>query len=263
MTQLTRRTLLAAIPVGLTSVSVQARSSSTLADGNPPSSFPTQDPDLVREMVGVSHGNVARVKELVGRHQTLAKAAYDWGFGDWETALGAASHVGNREIAEFLLANGARPSMFSAAMLGQLDVVKAFITASPGVQRIKGPHSLTLLHHARAGGPTAKAVVDYLTAIGGADERIAEQPMTAEERAKLTGTYIFGSTARDRMEVTLNKEMLTIARTGGVPRGLMHIGSLEFCPVGAENVRIRFAEAAGLWSLTVHDPEVVLTAPRG
>ncbi len=106
-------------------------------------------------------------------------------------------------------------------------------------------------------------MVDYLTAIGGADERIAEQPMTAEERAKLTGTYTFGSTARDRMEVTLNKEMLMIARTGGVPRGLMHLGSLEFCPVGAENVRIRFAEAAGLWSLTVHDPEVVLTARRG
>ena len=53
-------------------------------------------------MVTVAHGQVARVKELVGRHQTLAKATYDWGFGDWESALGAASHVGNREIAEFL-----------------------------------------------------------------------------------------------------------------------------------------------------------------
>jgi hypothetical protein len=263
MTQLTRRSLLAAIPVGLTSVSVRARSSSTLADGDPPSSFPTQDPDLVREMVGVAHGNVARVKELVGRQQTLAKAAYDWGFGDWETALGAASHVGNREIAEFLLANGARPSMFSAAMLGQLDVVEAFVTASPGVQRIKGPHSITLLRHAMAGGPAAKPVVDYLTEIGGADERIAEQPMTAEDRAKLTGTYTFGAAARDRMEVTLNKETLMIARAGGVPRGLMHLGSLEFCPVGAENVRIRFAEAAGVWSVTVRDPEVVLTARRG
>src|SRR5581483_10877114 len=102
-------------------------------DGDPPSSFPTQEPDLVREMVAVSHGNVARVKELVGRQQTLAKAAFDWGFGDWETALGAASHVGNREIAEFLLANGARPSIFSAAMLGHLDVVKAFVSATPGV----------------------------------------------------------------------------------------------------------------------------------
>jgi len=53
--------------------------------------------------VVVAHFNLARVKELVGRHATLAKAAWDWGFGDWETALGAASHVGNRDIAELLL----------------------------------------------------------------------------------------------------------------------------------------------------------------
>jgi hypothetical protein len=213
-------------------------------------------------MVGVAHGNVARVKELVGRHQTLAKAAYDWGFGDWETALGAASHVGHREIAELLLANGARPTIFSAAMLGQLDVVKAFVAASPGVQRIKGPHSITLLRHAMAGGAAAKPVVDYLTAIGSADERVTEKPMTAEERERLSGSYSFGAGARDRMEVTVSKDTLMIARTGGVPRGLMHLGDLEFCPVGAENVRIRFARTTGEWTLTIHDPDIVLTARR-
>src|SRR5262249_59921271 len=63
----------------------------------PADTFPTQDPPLVKEMVTVAHGNVKRVKELVDRQQTLAKAAYDWGFGDWESALGAASHVGSRE----------------------------------------------------------------------------------------------------------------------------------------------------------------------
>ena len=76
-------------------------------------------------MVGVSHGNVARVKELVGRQPALAKVSFDWGFGDWESCIDAASHVGNRDIAEFLIANGARPTIFTAAMLGQLDVVKA------------------------------------------------------------------------------------------------------------------------------------------
>src|SRR5881296_2049541 len=78
--------------------------------GVPSATFPTQDPALVREMVAVAHGNVKRVKELVDRQQTLAKATWDWGFGDWESALGAASHVGNREIAEYVIANGARPS---------------------------------------------------------------------------------------------------------------------------------------------------------
>jgi hypothetical protein len=263
MTNISRRSFLATVPAGLSAAAVSgAVSPVTAAAGDPPTSFPTQDPDLVREMVTVAHGNVARVKELVGRHQTLAKAAYDWGFGDWESALGAASHVGNREIAEFLLANGARPSIFSAAMLGQLDTVKAFVTTAPGVQRIKGPHSITLLRHAMAGGAAAKPVVEYLTSVGGADERVAEKPMTAEERSKLAGTYEFGADARDRMEVTINKEALMVARTGGVPRGLMHLGSYEFCPIGAENVRVRFTESGGAWSLTIHDPGIVLTAKR-
>src|SRR6185436_9925915 len=96
--------------------------------------FPSQPMDLVKEMVTVAHGNVKRVQELVKAHPALAKASWDWGFGDWETALGAASHVGNREIAELLIANGAPPTIFSAVMLGQLDVVRIMIAATPGVQ---------------------------------------------------------------------------------------------------------------------------------
>src|SRR4030095_48161 len=101
---------------------------------------PTQHDFMVREIVGVSHRDLARVKELVGQHQTLAKASWDWGFGDWETALGAASHVGQRPIAEFLLENGAPPTIFSAAMLGQLEVVKAFAASIPNVLSLRGPH---------------------------------------------------------------------------------------------------------------------------
>jgi hypothetical protein len=225
-------------------------------------SFPTQDQDLVKEMVTVAHGQVARVKELVGRHQTLAKATYDWGFGDWESALGAASHVGNREIAQFLLANGARPSIFSAAMLGQLDVVKAFVTASPGAQRIKGPHSITLLRHAMAGGAPAKPVLEYLTQLGGADDRLPEKPLTAEERAALVGSYPFGSSPSDRMEISFSRDALQVARPGHSARNLMHLGGLEFYPVGAENVRIRFERTAANVTLAIYDPDVVLKAAR-
>lgn len=224
--------------------------------------FPGQDPELVKEMVTVAHGNVARVKELVGRHQTLAKANYDWGFGDWESAIDAASHVGNREIAEFLLANGARPTMFSAAMLGQLDVVKTFVATTPGIQKIKGPHTITLLRHAMAGGAAAKPVVDYLTALGGADERLPTKPISAEEQARLTGVYAFGSSPADRIEVSVVREMLQIARPGHSARNVMHLGSFEFYPVGAENVRIRFAESRGTITLTIHDPDVVLSVKK-
>src|SRR5690348_10380532 len=81
--------------------------------------FPQQDPASAKEAVGTSHGNFARIRELVERQPALARASMDWGFGDWETCIDAASHVGNKPIADFLLNNGARPTIFSAAMMGQ------------------------------------------------------------------------------------------------------------------------------------------------
>jgi len=225
--------------------------------------FPNHEPELVQEMVGVSHGNVARVKELVGRQPSLAKAAVDWGFGDWESCLDAASHVGNREIAELLIANGARPTLFSAAMLGQLDVVKALVAAAPGVQRTKGPHSITLLRHAMAGGPRAQAVVDYLKSIEGADERPTETPLTPEDVKKLVGVYSFGYASNGRIDITASASgQLSFGRPARFPRGLTHLGSYEFVPIGSEHVRVRFSETPAGITLTVHDPDVVVTAKK-
>ena len=124
--------------------------------------FPSLHLSLAKEIVGVSHSNLARVRELVQQHPALAKASFDWGYGDAETALGAASHVGRREIAEFLIENGAPPTIFSATMLGQLDVVRAMIAATPGLQRMRGPHSISLLTHAKLGGPKSEPVLKYL-----------------------------------------------------------------------------------------------------
>ncbi len=239
-----------------------------------PEFYPTQDPDLVREMVAVSHGNVARVRELVQARPSLARAAWDWGFGDWETALGAASHVGNREIAEYLIENGARPTLFSATMLGQLDVVQAFVRASPGVQRIRGPHGIPLLAHARAGRERAAAVVAYLESLDDADRRPPLQPLDQNQIAQVSGVYAFGSLADERIEIasvpvspaapprTPGAE-LSFTRGGRALRQLFHLGQLVFHPAGAEAVRIRFEVVDGAArSLTVHDPEIVLRAER-
>src|SRR5262245_21383970 len=147
MDQFSRRNFLGVLPAAAFLPALQ-----TSTDAAPVGSFPRQDAAVVREMVGVAHGNVTRVKELVSARPALARAAWEWGYGDWETALGAASHVGNKDIARILLDNGAHPTIFSAAMLGQLDVVRAFVAASPGIQRTRGPHGITLLAHARAGG---------------------------------------------------------------------------------------------------------------
>lgn len=226
-----------------------------------PATFPTQPPELAREMVTVAHGNVKRVRELVQAQPTLAKAAWDWGFGDWETALGAASHMGNREIAEYLIAQGAHPTLFSAAMLGHLDVVKAFITAQPGAQKIAGPHSISLLAHARAGGAAAEPVRRYLEALGDADAPAAA-PLSDEMMASLTGAYTFGSEPSDRIDVSIIRKQLYFTRAGTMARGLFHLGDSVFHPAGAGAVRIRFVGDAAGMSLLIEDGPLALTARR-
>lgn len=223
--------------------------------------FPTQLPELVREMVMVAHFNFERVQELVKARPSLAKAAWDWGFGDWESALGAASHMGNRKIAEFLIANGARPSMFSATMLGHLEVVKAFVAAQPGVERIAGPHSITLLAHAKAGGAAAKDVFDYLKSLGDADGEPA-MPLATSDVAALTGTYVFGIGTSQVVEVSFERGQLNWTRKGMTGRPLFYLGERTFYPCGAPSARIRFAEEGGGMVMTVSDPEIVLTAKR-
>ncbi len=226
--------------------------------------FPRQDLARVRETVGASHGNFKRVQELVTASPALAKATYDWGFGDWESALGAASHTGNRDIALFLIENGARPTLFSAAMLGQLAVVRAFVEASPGVQSIPGPHGIPLIVHAKLGGEPAASVVEYLESVGGASGTGETVPLDEQAKAAYLGTYVFGPTAEDAMEVYNNdKGVLMIRRGDQVGRGLTHLGNHIFHPAGASAVRIVFAvEGDRAAKLTILDPEPIVIATR-
>jgi hypothetical protein len=128
-------------------------------------SKPALDLKLVEEFVGVSHGNFERVKELLAQEPALVNATWDWGGGDFETALGAASHMGNKVIANFLLENGARIDIFAAAMLGKLDIVKAALSLYPDAIDIPGPHGIPLTDHAEAGGKEAKIVLEYLNSL--------------------------------------------------------------------------------------------------
>lgn len=223
--------------------------------------FPTQPPELVREMVTVSHYDLKRVKELTQARPSLACATWDWGFGDWETALGAASHMGNRPIAEYLISKGARPSLFSSAMLGHLDVVKAFVAAQPGVQRIRGPHSITLLAHAKAGAESARPVLEFLQSLGDADAD-PPAPLADADAEALKGTYIFGPAANQQIEVTVDRGQLTWTRKGTMGRPLFHLGNRVFHPLGAPAVRIRFTQEEAATLMTVNDPELVLQVHR-
>lgn len=127
--------------------------------------IPALELDLVQEFVAKAHGDFERVKELLGQEPGLINATWDWGGGDFETALGAAAHMGNREIANYLLEHGARLDLFAAAMLGNLDIVKATLNIYPNTINIPGPHNIPLIEHARAGGEEAKAVLEFLESL--------------------------------------------------------------------------------------------------
>lgn len=122
-----------------------------------PDRGPRLDDDLVRDFVGAGHGNLDKVKEMLAQQPALINATWDWGGGDWETALGGAGHMGNKPIAEYLLSKGARMDVFCATMMGKMEIVKAFLADDPKVVDLKGPHGISLLRHARAGKQDAIA----------------------------------------------------------------------------------------------------------
>lgn len=262
--EITRRTLLGIVP----GIALHHHLSKAMPDQAATKAihdeFPGQDPKLVQSMVGVSHFDLAKVKELVGKSKELANAAWDWGFGDWETALGAASHTGQKEIAKFLIENGARPDIFTFAMLGKLDVVKAMIEAEPGIQKRLGPHGIPLLAHAEAGEDDAKAVVEYLKSLGGADQRRTNLDISESEKSGFLGEYRFGPGSSDVLIVTQNKNgMMQLQRAEGGRLNIRRIGSDAFAPAGSDSIRIQFKMDGGkAVSLTIHDPEPVIVAVR-
>ena len=127
---------------------------------------PQIEPDLVKEFVIKGHGDFDRTKDLLTEHPGLLNVSWDWGGGDFEMAIEGAGHVGNREIAEYLLARGARMTLFVAAMLGRIDVVKPILLAYPGQAQAVGPHGLGLRHHAEKGGDQAMEVLEFLQELG-------------------------------------------------------------------------------------------------
>ena len=133
--------------------------------------FPEHDPQIdrakVKRFVIAGHFNLEAVKEMLAADPALINGAIDWGNGDFETALGGASHMGRRDIAEFLLEHNARMDVFAATMLGRLDIVKAAIAAFPNIVNVLGPHKIPLIKHAEKGGEEAKAVLEFLRSLAG------------------------------------------------------------------------------------------------
>lgn len=126
---------------------------------------PALAPDLVKEFVVAGHNDLDKVKAMLAAQPKLLNAAWDWGGGDFEMAIGGAGHMGRPDIAQYLIDQGGRFDIFVAAMLGKLDVVKPILTAWPELKSSKGPHGLDLLHHAKQGKEAAAPVLTFLQSL--------------------------------------------------------------------------------------------------
>ena len=155
---------------------LQSATASAALMANPLQLF-AQDPepykgDVVKEFVIAGHGKLDRVKEMLEQYPNLLYCRYDWGNGDFEEAIEGAGHVGNKEIAQYLIEKGARPNVFVLTMLGETAIVKSIIEKYPSLLNAKGAHGLTLLHHATKGGENSKELLDYFKSKGLADMQI-------------------------------------------------------------------------------------------
>lgn len=278
-----RRTLIKSSVFGLMAVSIHSIGfakkiiETDLADtvtDKPHARYPAISDDMVSAVVGASHFNLDKVKELVNLRPELSRATWDWAFGDFETALGAASHVGRRDIAEFLMSKGARPDIFTYAMFGAYDAVKAMIETTAGIQSIAGPHGISLLQHVKNGMRSdglseknkedLKKLSDYLEQLGNADVNEKYVSYTEIEAQQYLGDYKYGKGPDDGFSIKMNmRKMISLGKLGTFGGGLYKKGNNVYTYNGVPSVEISFTVINDkVISLTIHEPGLSLTAKK-
>ncbi len=108
--------------------------------------------DEIRDFVIAGHGNLDKIKQMLAVQPALLNLRYEWRPGDTETALQAAGQVGNKDLARYLLAQGAPMDICTAAMLGLKDDVEHFLMEDPASINATGAHGIPLLPHAALSG---------------------------------------------------------------------------------------------------------------
>ncbi|WP_298903872.1 hypothetical protein [uncultured Psychroserpens sp.] len=277
---ITRRAAVKSSIFGLLAVSIPSISyAKSIAIGeetikNPCHRYPSIDDAVVNEIVGKSHFDIETVKKMVDKRPELARASWDWSFGDWESAIGAASHVGRRDIVNYLMSKGARPTMFTYAMLGAFDIVKAMVEMTPGIQSQPGPHGISLLQHAKAGLRMKDAMtnddiinseklIDFLKTFE-AEDITTYKALTKEEQEKYIGDYRYGEGENDGFSISLNmRKVISLGKLGKGGGGLIRVGENKFLYNGISSVYITFQiENNVVKSLTVHEPDLTLVAKK-
>nr|WP_298926343.1 hypothetical protein [uncultured Allomuricauda sp.] len=114
--------------------------------------------ELILEFVLAAHKSFDETKKILEKYPLLLNCASQFKKGDFETAVGGASHMGRRDIVDFLVSKGARLDIFNYAFLGYDDFIKKMVTDYPHLLHSYGPHGFTLLHHAQVGKRTELVV---------------------------------------------------------------------------------------------------------
>ncbi len=116
--------------------------------------------ETIDQFVGNAHGNLAIIKELLGKYPSIINANASW----TETAVQAAAQTGQVEIVNYLMDYGADYDICTAAMLGSLDCLDEFLKEDPNLVNACGAHGIPLLYF-----PVIHAhneVAEYLLAHG-------------------------------------------------------------------------------------------------
>lgn len=108
--------------------------------------------DIIREFVIAGHGNLTRVQQMLDEMPSLLNTEYQWGENDWESAIQAASHVGNTAVAEYLLSKGAPLKIYTAAMLGRKADVDSLLATDESLIKQTGAHGIPILAHSAFNG---------------------------------------------------------------------------------------------------------------
>ena len=218
--------------------------------------FPKQDPAIVGDFVGSAHRNFDRVRELLEANPELIVSAWEWGFGDWETALGAASHMGRLDIGQYLLDHGARADIFSMVLLGKLDAVQAMLAADKSLATTPGPHGIPLIRHASSAlefeglspeqTTQAQRMYDFLMTVDGASGPPAAHVLDEKTRDEFLGRYLYGSGAGDVIVVSKNMQgtlSLKPGKSGAQP--LVALAPDLFGFAAARSVHVQFERKDG------------------
>ncbi len=157
-----RKTFLTSGMVGLSGLAtIPVFGASPLQEGTKISTI-----ERIKEFVVAGHSDLGKIKSMLAEEPNLIYSRYDWGGGDFEEAIEGAGHIGNKEIAYYLIEQGARVNLFTLTMLGKEKIVIPTLEEFPSLLHAKGPHGFTLLHHAQVGGKDSRKILDFLTKKG-------------------------------------------------------------------------------------------------